>query len=103
MIDRRSFLIGSSAVVVAAALPAAATSDPLVIGIRYQTWPWGEPRPFNDWCVGSVGGYGGELKPLSALMPHLDKHFRCGPLWWEPIFPVARDQRGGESQRIVTR
>ena len=97
MMDRRSFLIGGSALVASAVLPSTAFAVPLVLGIRYQSWPWDAPRPYNDYYVGTIGGYGGELKPLSYFMKALARHQSFDPdLVWEPIFPSPPDTRGAE-------
>lgn len=59
--SRRSFITGLVALVAAPAIVRASNlmpvkimeNDPLVRGIRYQTWPFGLPQPGNDYWSGS--------------------------------------------------
>ena len=46
--NRRELLIGTAACVGAATLSAVpAIADPLVHGIRWQTWPFDTPKPLG--------------------------------------------------------
>lgn len=72
-IARRQFLLGTAAIVAAQALPLAAQAGPLISGLRWQSWPIGEPHP-PEYCVGTIGFGGGELRPRSYWLKHLERH-----------------------------
>lgn len=88
MIYRRQFLLGISALIAAPAIVRAealmpvrsliiepAVSDPLIRGIRWQSFPMGAPCP-SEFCQGSIGPESGRgvLKPTSYFLERLEKH-----------------------------
>ncbi len=82
-ISRRNFIAGTAAVLAASSVSVPTLAEPLVRGIRYQSWPFGAERPYYHW-MGSVSTTDG-LKPLSYFMPRLFELMRVEPLWWEPL------------------
>lgn len=98
VIARRRFLTGLLAAIAAPAIvrlenimPVRASivlpHDPLVPGIRWQTWPLGAVRP-TEFAEGSIGPELGRgvLKPLSHFLKRVDKHRAIFPdLVWEPM------------------
>jgi hypothetical protein len=80
--SRRSFITGLAALVAAPAIVRAGSlmpvkaiqpPDPLVRGIRYQTWPFGQYQPGNDYWSGSSWMESGELRPISYFIKRLSR------------------------------
>jgi hypothetical protein len=81
--NRREFIIGCSVVAACAALPG----EVMVAGVRYQSWPFGEPRP-SEYFTGQIGGWGDykDPRPLSVFMPRLvELQAHCPTLAWRPL------------------
>lgn len=94
--NRRDFFIGAAAVAVLPLIPRIAPTfderellrpfDPEVRGIRWQSWPWGLPRP-DEFASGSMDTLPhGTRKPLSHFMAKLERYRTIYPdLDFEPI------------------
>lgn len=100
-IQRRHFLAGLFSAFAAPAIvrvenimPVRALSpepsDPLVCGVRWQTFPFGNPYPETGFCTGSIGPESGRgvLKPLSHFVSRIERHGQFWPdIYWKPIDP----------------
>jgi hypothetical protein len=96
LIQRRNFLIGLASLFAAPAIvriesimPVRAlvlpVDDPLTMGIRYQTWPFGTTQP-ETYASGSITPQGRTPKPISHWLKALEKHREIHPsLVWEPM------------------
>jgi hypothetical protein len=91
---RRSFITGLGAALVAAPAIVRAGSlmpvkamvyDPYVQGVRYQTWPFGQPQPGNDYWSGMSWLESGDLVPMSHFIDKLRKAPDFAKLHWRPI------------------
>lgn len=101
IIQRRSFLVGILSALAAPAIVRAESimpvralilppDDPLVRGVRWQSWPFGAERP-EFHCLGSVGNWANKskLKPLSYWLKHVEKHRKWYPqMVWQPVKDV---------------
>jgi hypothetical protein len=89
ILTRRNFLLFAPAVVAAASLMPVrsfliAPDDPLVHGIRYQSWKPGEPRYEHRSALYHDGHHilmDDSVKPLSYFIRLLDKDI----VHWEPV------------------
>ncbi len=92
LIHRRNFLIGLASLLAAPAIVRAESimpvralilpePDPLIKGIRWQSWPIGTPMP-SEMCEGSIGHWskGAALKPRSYWLARLEKHKAVWPV-----------------------
>lgn len=87
MTTRRNFIIGAVAAGATINLPNwAALADPLVKGVRWQTWPFDAPHPKIGWACGSCQS-DNEPRRLSHYMERLKRYqgFAVEPLYWEII------------------
>jgi len=96
MISRRGFLLGAPAVVLASNLMPVRDwlrLDPLIRGIRYQTWPFDEERPemyfqgsISRWSNGSrfAGIDSSELVPASYFINQMGRYTE--PTYWQLIW-----------------
>lgn len=92
--DRRKFLIGGAVLIASPAIVRATSImpvrpyDPLVLGVRYQSWPWDEEKPDRDYISGSTQVVDGIPKPLSEFMADSLKYFRSWDgMAFKPIYP----------------
>lgn len=84
MLNRREFFIGVGATAVAVAVPVV--YDPLVTGIRYQSWAFNTVRP-REFMKGTITP--DQPKVLSSFLGRLDKYKEYWPdLVWEPLEDV---------------
>lgn len=92
---RRSLLQGFVALLASLALPCAAPAfderellrpfDPKVKGVRWQSWPWGLPRP-DEFATGSMEAAPGERRALSYFAAKVERYRHLYPeLDFEPI------------------
>jgi hypothetical protein len=107
VIHRRTFLAGLFSAFAAPAIVRAENIMPvrlivpsppeiLVRGVRWQSWPLGQPHPETDFAQGSIGpeSGGGVVKPLSHFLKRMDWHRRHWPgLVWEPMPAVHIQER----------
>lgn len=87
---RRQFILGTGAVLAAAAMPAAkAVSAPAqCIGLRWQTWPWDSDRPTTEYASGTWFLRNGETESFTSLLNRwMQRHsFNAfGPVFVRPI------------------
>lgn len=100
IIQRRNFLIGLMSVLAAPAIVRAENimpvraltlpDDPLVRGVRWQSWPFDAPMP-AEMCQGSIGNWSNKaaMQPLSHWLKALEKHRPNYPeMVWEPMHDV---------------
>jgi hypothetical protein len=80
--DRRELLIGTAATLAMSASAGAWNlEDALVMGIRYQSWPWGESEPDGKRLSGVIRF--ADTRPLSWFKP-LIADYECivgGTVW----------------------
>ena len=98
IVQRRNFLIGLASLLAAPAIVRAENimpvraiilpvHDPLVRGVRFQSWAFGTKKP-GYYCTGTIGPESGRgvLKPLSHFLKHVDAHRQWYPdLCWQPF------------------
>lgn len=98
MILRRNFLIGLTSMLAAPAIvrienimPVRALVEPteqLIIGIEFQSWPWGTQPPGLDEVrgiiEGTVANAKGEPKPASHWLKEVPLHL-YDSIVWRPI------------------
>jgi hypothetical protein len=107
--DRRKLLIGAAATLATAATSAPAGTwnlDALVMGIRYQSWPWEEEE--GVWKGARLSGViefadESDLRPLSWFKPLIADYERIfgGPLWFRPIPLVVQSYIDGRGVAVA--
>lgn len=101
MLTRRGLIAGLASLLAAPAIvrvenimPVRAViltpPEPLIIGIRYQTWPFGSPCPEYDDNIGIMEGMtkttDGTGRAIEHWLKRIAKHDRVWPeLHWKPI------------------
>lgn len=88
---RRNFLIGCGALIAAPAIVRIQNImpvrkyDPLVWGVRWQSWPICMGRPFTDYASSTITNEQGR-KHLSHFIKSLDRHKDMWPmLEWKEL------------------
>jgi len=90
MLNRRGLLANFAAFLISMMLPRIASDDsnlllafdPMVRGVRWQSWPFGAERPSVDYAAGTItvdrpfSHYAAKMKERRKVYPDLD---------WEPM------------------
>lgn len=95
MILRRTFLTSLLSALAAPAIVRAESlmpvklfvpSDPLVLGVRWQSWPFGEEHPTVGGIAQATYISDRKLEPLSYFMSEVDRYKKMYPnLVWKAI------------------
>jgi hypothetical protein len=89
LLSRRFFLFAPAVVAAANLMPVRTLArlnplDPLVNGLRYQSWLPTDPQP-TYYYSGSRTIITGGVKPLSEFVKDMQEEYGSMVVWWEPI------------------
>lgn len=92
-LSRRKFFFGAAATLAVIRTPGllmpvkAFSDEPHYHGIRFQTWPFGDPPSVAiGYAEGSQGTERSKLRPLSYWQSQLRRYELMGyPIYWKPI------------------
>lgn len=115
LFSRRKLIIGAISVVAAPAIVrienimsvralVVPIDDPLVFGIKYQSWPLKAARPYF-FATGSFSSTDGKPKPLSSWLKSLEGYSTLYPdIAWEPLpkwYGASRAERNNDRHYVI--